>query len=105
MKLKKICNMKRLFIFLFSVLVLTSCLNEGTERVTNYNGGVAGSIVAREFEYKGHQYIEFKDEGIYGQGFVHNPECQACTPMYKLKEIKKSIKSSIKDNIDSLLTE
>lgn len=29
----------------------------------------------REFTYKGHRYLEFKDNYHYGQGFVHDPDC------------------------------
>ena len=70
-----IYNMKKLFIFLFSILILSSCRNDGTQKVTDDNGGITGGIIAKEFDFKGHYYIEFKDYGISGHGFVHDPEC------------------------------
>lgn len=66
--------MKKLILLLFSVLCLVSCL-DSKYKVNEYNEGLSGSIYVKEITYKNHSYLEFKDNGIYGQGWVHNPEC------------------------------
>ena len=56
-------------------LMLTSCFTEGTKQIDNNVNGLCGNVYVKEITYNGHSYIEFKDNGTYGQGWVHNPEC------------------------------
>ena len=55
--------MKKL-ILAISILLLTGCAFE------------PGNITVRELNHKGHDYLYFKWEALYGQGWVHNPDCQ-----------------------------
>lgn len=72
--------MKKLFVFLFGLFVFTSCFNDGTKEVTENNGGIGGRIYGKKFMFEGHRYIEFKDNGLYGHGYVHDPKCPTCNP-------------------------
>ena len=65
--------MKR-FLILIMLLVAVSCgqLKEPPKWVPNES---ERQIYTAEFTYKGHEYIGFKDNRYYGQGFVHNPDC------------------------------
>ena len=63
-----------LFLFIGSLLFLfTGCYKDGTEHIGVE--GIRSEVLVKEINYKGHSYIEFKEEGTYGQGWVHNPEC------------------------------
>lgn len=70
--------MKKLVLFLFTTLVLSSC---------DYNENRIGDKVSKEkipfkcateFEYKDHSFIKFTDkDGEYAiAGVVHNPNCK-----------------------------
>ena len=70
--------MKKILFILISICLFTSCCyNEGTKKVSTVEG-IGGEIYVKEFTYKGHTYIEFKDKGLDGQGYVHDPDCQEC---------------------------
>ena len=63
-----------LFLFIGSLLFLfTGCHKDGTKCIGVE--GMQSEVLVNEFIYKGHSYLEFKEEGTYGQGWVHNPEC------------------------------
>ena len=66
--------MKKIFICLFCSIFLVSCFTEGTNKIPTL--GIGGDVVVKEIIYKNHSYLEFKDNGIYGQGWVHNPACK-----------------------------
>ena len=53
--------------------MLTSCWQENTKRLNDV--GIVGHVYVKEVMYNGHSYYEFKDNGTYGQGWVHNPDC------------------------------
>lgn len=62
--------MKHLLI-LFSLalaVMATSCFGPEWEQSGE-------DFFVREFTYNGHNYIEFKDNAMYGQGYVHDPDC------------------------------
>lgn len=67
--------MKKILFLFITILILVSCNNSGVKTATDVNGGIRGSVIAKEFSYNGHNYIEFKDVSMYGQGFVHDPNC------------------------------
>lgn len=66
--------MKKIFICLFCSIFLVSCFTDGTEKTSS--DGIGGSVYVKEFIYNNHSYLEFKDGGVYGQGWVHNPDCK-----------------------------
>ena len=68
--------MKKILFILLTMVCLCSCYNEGTTKVGNKSTGIYGRIVVKEINYKNHSYLEFKDEGLKGQGWVHNPDCK-----------------------------
>ena len=71
--LKENIIMKK-FLFIFTILFcLFSCHNDGT--INTDIDGIISNIEVKEFTYANHSYIEFKDRGLYGHGFEHNPEC------------------------------
>jgi len=67
--------MKKLLLGICLVFSLQSCYTEGTKNVTG-NQGMMGNIYVKEIVYKNHSYLEFKDSGMKGQGWVHNPDCE-----------------------------
>lgn len=71
---------KTLFVFI-SCLLLASCYTNETKPVNN-DKGLCGEIYVKEITYKNHSYLEFKDNGIYGQGWVHNPDCKCFIEEY-----------------------
>lgn len=71
---------KTLFVFI-SCLLLVSCYTDGTKPVNN-DKGIGGEVYVKEITYKSHSYLEFKDKGVYGQGWVHNPDCKCFEKMY-----------------------
>ena len=71
---------KTLFVFI-SCLLLVSCYTNGTKPVNNDNG-IGGEVYVKEITYKNHSYLEFKDNGVYGQGWVHNPDCKCFIEKY-----------------------
>jgi len=58
----------RVMVALVIALLATSCLSPEYKEVGE-------NFFVREFAYNGHKYIEFKDNTLYGQGFVHDPDC------------------------------
>ena len=66
--------MKKVLFVICLVFSLQSCYTEGTEKVQEQQG-MGGDVYVKEFVYKNHSYLEFKDNAIKGQGWVHNPEC------------------------------
>ena len=68
---------------MFSVILFVSCNNEGTQTIGNENSGIRGPIKCKKFTFENHQYVEFRDCGFYGQGFVHDPDCPTCHPIMK----------------------
>lgn len=66
--------MRKLLIIFFISLCLSSC---DTRKKTDYN-----SIKYVEFNYKGHDMVEFDDIGDYGTTIIHSPECKKCFPRY-----------------------
>ena len=71
---------KTLFIFI-NCLLLVSCYTNGTKPLNN-DEGIGGEVYVKEITYKNHSYLEFKDSGIYGQGWVHNPDCKCFVEKY-----------------------
>lgn len=65
--------MKKILFLFIVCLFLSSCVTDGTKSLNDK--GIKGGIYVKEIKYDGHSYIEFKDNGTYGQGWVHNPEC------------------------------
>lgn len=69
--------MKKIFsIFVICTIsiVLNSCHNY--RNIDEQCNGICGPMVIKEFEYKGHSYIEFKDDGTTGMTVLHNPDCK-----------------------------
>lgn len=66
--------MKKILILFIGCMILSSCYSNGTEPV-NSDGISRDDLFAKRFTYDGHVYVEFKDEGLYGHGFTHDPEC------------------------------
>ena len=71
---------KTLFVFI-SCLLLISCYTKGTKPVNN-DKGIGGEVYVKEITYKNHSYLEFRDNGIHGQGWVHNPDCKCFIEKY-----------------------
>jgi hypothetical protein len=67
--------MKFLFSILFMCVCMSSCINGSKCDVVPNSGIYSNSVIVYEFTYKGHSYLEIKDTGSYGQGWVHNPDC------------------------------
>jgi hypothetical protein len=70
--------MKKNILLLFICICFISCYNSGTEHITKDNSteGISGEVVVKEIIYKDHSYLEFRDRGLHGQGWVHNPDCE-----------------------------
>lgn len=66
--------MKNFLSLCFCVLLLSSCYSEGTSKVKS-NIGIGGNVYVKEVTFHGHSYLEFKDNGITGHGWLHNPDC------------------------------
>lgn len=66
--------MKKLIILFITVICLSSCIDPDTEHVKS-SGLFSGYIYGNKFAFEGHTYIEFKDNDLYGHGFVHDPDC------------------------------
>lgn len=62
-------NMKK-FAFLFIICILFGSCNNRWEVIENT------SVMISEIEYKGHTYIEFKDNSTYGANILHSPDCK-----------------------------
>lgn len=60
--------MKRILFILAIAVMATSCFNPEWEQSSK-------DLFVRKFTYNGHNYIEFKDNTMYGQGYVHDPDC------------------------------
>lgn len=73
--------MKKILLIFISCLVLTGCFTDGTKPLNN-DKGIGGEVYIKEIIYKNHSYLEFKDNGIYGQGWVHNPDCKCFVGKY-----------------------
>ena len=67
--------MKKVLFVICLVFSLQSCYTEGTKSIQE-NQGIGGDVYIKEIVYKNHSYLEFKDSGMYGQGWVHNPDCK-----------------------------
>lgn len=73
--------MKKLLLATAAILGLASCATEGT-RIDDYRDEENLPVKTIEhFEYKGHDYIFFKDGiGKYAVGgVVHDPDCRCKT--------------------------
>ena len=70
-------------LILLGLCLLASCTNPGTKKLDNVSTGIFGSVLIKEIKYKNHNYIEFKDEGTYGQGWVHDPDCECFENIYE----------------------
>ena len=71
--------MKKLILLVTTVLCCISCgpaFKEGNNTVSNKSR----DYFINEFEYKGHEYIQFsaKFDPRSLNGVVHNPECKYC---------------------------
>lgn len=73
--------MKKILFIFISCLLLVSCYTDGTKPLNN-DKGIGGEVYVKEITYKNHSYLEFKDNGVYGQGWVHNPDCKCFEKMY-----------------------
>lgn len=63
--------MKHLALLTLATLLLASC--QKVQPTTDDNV----KCIA-EFQYKGHDYLVFKEQLNYGQGVVHDPDCRKC---------------------------
>lgn len=70
--------MKKVILSIISCLALVSCTDVNPIK----DGGLSGKVYVKEVTYKNHSYLEFKDNGIYGQGWVHNPDCECYIEKY-----------------------
>lgn len=70
--------MKKVILCIISCIALISCVDSAPLK----DEGLGGKVYVKEITYKGHSYIEFKDNGIYGQGWVHNPDCECFIEKY-----------------------
>ena len=43
----------------------------------------------RKWFYEGHEYLEFNEEGYYGRGWIHDPNCSGC-----IKSVKPALSIS-----------
>lgn len=78
--------MKRIVCLTTFVTILLGCTNKGTKIIEgcgDTSQGIRGYVSVKEIVYNNHRYLEFKDEGMYGQGWVHDPECP--NPMHDKK--------------------
>lgn len=66
--------MKNFLSLCFCVLLLSSCYSEGTNKIKS-NIGIGGNVYVKEVTFNGHSYLEFKDNGVTGHGWEHNPVC------------------------------
>lgn len=66
--------MKKLIILFITIIILSGCIDPDTKHVKS-SGLTGGVVYGNKFTFEGHTYIEFKDNDIYGQGFVHDPDC------------------------------
>lgn len=68
--------MKKLILLVTTVLCCISCGPKEGNTVSDKRR----DYVINEFEYKGHEYIQFsaKFEPRSFNGIVHNPECKYC---------------------------
>ena len=66
--------MRKVFVlFAVVMLMLLSCCK----------GGNKARMVAYEFTYKGHTYINFNDrQHAYSTQVVHSPDCKKCLDMF-----------------------
>lgn len=60
--------MKRILFILAIAVMVSSCFGPEWEPSGE-------DFFVRKFIYNGHSYIEFKDNSMYGQGYVHDPDC------------------------------
>lgn len=70
--------MKKLLLTTALILGLASCATEGT-RIDDYRDKENLPVkYIKHFEYKGHNYILFKTEGVNSAvgGVVHDPDCK-----------------------------
>ena len=65
--------MKKILFLFIGCMVLSGCYSNDTEHVNS--DGISRDLFAKRFTYDGHVYIEFKDGGLYGHGFTHDPKC------------------------------
>lgn len=72
--------MKKL-LFLFSLVLLCACntKSDGSD-TTNIDEDETPFVYIKEFTYKNHSYIYFKNG--YTGGVVHDPECKYCLDKY-----------------------
>lgn len=75
--------MKKILFILFTVFCFVSCYTDGTKQIDNSSAGIGGKVCVKELIYENHSYLEFKDQGIYGQGWVHNPDCKCFSDTIK----------------------
>ena len=62
-------------------LLFIGCESEETQKV-NDSGIGNEKIFVKEIIYKNHSYLKFKDTECYGQGWVHNPDCNCYKTVY-----------------------
>ena len=78
---------KTLLIIVVSLTMLfSSCTdNNDNNKITTTTTLNEVPRYAKEFQYKGHDYILFRwKSGCYddGMGYVHNPECKKCFDIF-----------------------
>ena len=63
---------------MINIILLSSCINDGTTNISSNisNEGIFGEVFVKEVSYNNHSFLEFKDKGLQGQGWVHNPDCK-----------------------------
>ena len=75
------------YLLLASLICFTACsYNDGNEVKLNKanNSGLCGNpVYVKEIIYNNHSYLEFKENYISGQGWVHNPDCSCYKEIYE----------------------
>ena len=70
--------MKKVIFSIICCLALISCKDGRLLK----DKGIGGEVYVKEITYKDHSYLEFLDNGLRGQGWVHNPDCKCYIEKY-----------------------